>query len=234
MLDGYVAWKRWRDADFGLVGREESVYFERELHASGIRALTGLRVGELGYGNGAFAGWVRAAGGRWIGRETIPELQTRALEAGFATIPPGAEFSTAWGDGSLDLIVAFDVVEHLDLCAIRAFLRESYAALKPGGLVLLRIPSGDSPFSSAIYRGDVTHRTLLGSSALRQLAREAGLDVRQIRSPVLPMVGYGAGRVVRRTVVRMLQSMAFAFIRHILMANDGAVLSPNMIVVLTR
>lgn len=228
----YMAWKRWHGHDFGRVGPEESVYFKQELRACGIPSPFGLRVGELGFGNGAFAGWLRDRGGLWVGREAIPELQQRAVAAGYSVIEPGVDFAHACGRGQLDVIVAFDVIEHMDLTALRGFLREAKEALKPGGLVLLRFPSGDSPFSSAIYRGDLTHSTLLGSSALRQLAIEARLEVIQLRGPVLPSTGYGPIRFVRRVVVRTLQWLVFGFIRTILMGNSTAVMSPNMIAVL--
>ena len=159
--DSYSVWKGWCAADFGLVNSEEALYFERELQATGIAQPAGLRVGEIGYGNGSFAGWARRGGAQWIGRETSQVLQARAVEAGFEILTPEASLSDTWGGGALDLIVAFDVVEHMSLSAVRSFLAEAKAALKPGGLLLLRTPSGDSPFVSAIYCGDVTHRTLL-------------------------------------------------------------------------
>jgi SAM-dependent methyltransferase len=234
MTDCYVGWKGWHGADFGLFGPENALYYAQELYASGIASIRGLRVGELGYGNGAFAGWVRKEGGRWVGREAIPELQQCAAEAGFEVIASEADFSNACGPGKLDLMVAFDVIEHLELDAIRSFLSEAKEALRPGGLLLVRLPSGDSPFSDAIYRGDLTHRTLLGSNAIRQLAMEAGLEVCQVRSPTLPLWGLGPLRAARRMAVRLMQAVAFSFIRHVLMGHGSAVLSPNMIVVLRK
>ena len=234
MTDSYVEWKGWHGADFGHFGREDAVYFAQELHASGLASIRGLRIAELGYGNGVFAGWVRKAGGHWVGREAIPELQQRAAQAGFEVIASTAEFSNALGPGKLDLMVAFDVIEHLELDAIRSFLSEAKDALRPGGLLLVRIPSGDSPFSGAIYRGDLTHRTLLGSGAARQLAMEAGLAVSQVRSPVLPVRGLGAARAARRMAVCLTQTFVFPFVRHVLMGNGSAVVSPNMIVVLRK
>jgi len=232
--ESYSVWKNWRAVDFGCANCEESLYFERELQAAGVGKLVGLRVGEIGYGNGAFASWARGAGAHWIGRETSQVLQARAVGAGFDILTLDSSLSDAWGAGALDLIVAFDVVEHMSLRAIRSFLEEAKTALKPGGFLLLRIPSGDSPFVSAIYWGDVTHRTLLGSSAVRQLACELDLEVKQIRSPVLPMIGLSKTRLIRRAAVRFARWIVFSFIRTVLMGNGTAVLSPNMIVVLTR
>jgi SAM-dependent methyltransferase len=232
--DNYSAWKEWRAADFGWVDGEESLYFARELQAAGVIKLAGLRVGEIGYGNGAFAGWARQLGAHWIGREESETLQARAIKAGFDILAPAVSLSDAWGSGAFDLIVALDVVEHMSLSAVRCFFGEAKAALKPGGLLLLRIPSGDSPFVPATYWGDVTHRTLLGSGAVRQLACELDLEVRQIRSPVMPIVGLSKTRLLRRAAIRLVRWVAYSFIRTVLMGNEGAVLSPNMIVVLAR
>lgn len=234
MTDCYVAWKGWQGADFGRFGPEEAFYYAQELGASGIASVRGLRVAELGYGNGAFAGWVQNAGGHWVGREAVAELQERAVAAGFEVIASEADFSTACGPGELDLIVAFDVIEHLVLDDIRSFLSDAREALRPGGVLLIRVPSGDSPFSGAVFRGDVTHRTLLGSSAARQLAMEARLDVCQVRSPALPILGLGPVRAARRVTVRLTQTLAFSFVRHFLMGYGGAVVSPDMIVVLRK
>jgi SAM-dependent methyltransferase len=234
VTDCYVGWKGWRGSDFGGFEREHALYYALELRASGITTVAGLRIAELGYGNGTFAGWVRKAGGHWVGSEAIPELQQRAVQAGFDVIAADSSFSRACGSSRFDLIVAFDVIEHLELDAIRSFLADAKEALRPGGLLLVRLPSGDSPFSGLIYHADLTHRTLLGSSAVRQLAMEVGLDVCHVRSPVLPVWGFGPVRAVRRLAVRLIQTVVFSFVRHVLMGDASAVLSPNMIVVLRK
>jgi SAM-dependent methyltransferase len=234
MKDSYVRWKRWHDSKFGQFLPEEAIYFSLELGTSGIRSVHQLAVAELGFGNGAFAGWVRAAGGRWVGREVLAELQVRAKEEGFEVIAPDANFSSACGQGTFDLIAAFDVIEHLSVDAIKSFLDDAKKALKPGGLLFLRVPSGDSPFSGAMYYGDLTHRTLLGSSAANQLALEAGLEVCEIRSPILPLWNLGLKRCIRRAAVHFFQALAFSFIRVVLMGNSKAVVSPNMMIVLRK
>lgn len=234
MTDCYVKWKGWRVSDFGDFDIEDAVYYAEELRACGVASVRGLKVGELGYGNGTFAGWVRIAGGYWVGREANLALEQRAKQAGFNVIASDADFSAACGPGKLDLIVAFDVIEHLELDAIRSFFNEAKEALGHGGVMLVRLPSGDSPFSGAIYRGDLTHRTLLGSGAVRQLATEAGLEVCQVRSPVLPVCGLGPVRGARRMAVRLIQQLAFWFVRRFLMGHGSAVVSPNMILVMRK
>jgi SAM-dependent methyltransferase len=234
MTSSYVKWKDWQAGNFGRYGLEDALYYARELKASGVPSVSGLRIGELGYGNGGFAGWVQRAGGYWLGKEALPELQKRAVEAGFDVVAPEVDFATVSGSANLDLMVAFDVIEHMELDAIRSFLRETREALKTGGLLLLRSPSGDSPFSGAMHYGDLTHRTILGSSAVRQLAMESGLEVCQVRPPVFPLWGVGPVRAARRIAARLAQTLAFSLVRRVLMGHASAVVSPNMIVVLRK
>lgn len=230
----YLAWKGWSGDAFGKYSREEAIYFQRELARSGIKASAGLRVAELGFGNGAFAGWIRDEGGHWAGLEVIPALLDRARDAGFEARKAQDGLGALAPAASQGLVVAFDVLEHLALAEIRAFLADARRVLKPGGLLIARVPSGDSPFSAAIYRGDITHQTLLGSSAVRQLATEAGFDVMQIRAPILPVWGLGPGRTLRRAVIQLIRSLSFPLIRNVLMGNAAAVISTNMLVVLRR
>jgi SAM-dependent methyltransferase len=234
MTDHYMEWKGWEGRAFGQLDPEDTRYFPSELRACGVESLQGLKVGEIGFGNGPFAAWVRQHGGHWVGREANPALRERAASAGFQVIGQGESFASCFGAGELDLLVAFDVLEHLDLDSIRAFLLEAREALRPGGILMFRVPSGDSPFSGVIFHGDCTHRTLLGSSAVRQLALEAGLEVRQIRPTVLPLSGVGPLRLLRRALIRLSQIVVFGFIRDVLMSQPSAVVSPNMVVVLRR
>jgi len=63
------------------------------------------------------------------------------------------EFPWPWGDGSLDGIIAVDVFEHLRHLDVPEWLDECWRILKPGGILLMRLPAWDNPVS---YR-DPTH-----------------------------------------------------------------------------
>ena len=234
MADAYVNWKGWKEVNFGHYTSEEALYYAAELRKSGIDSLLGLRIGEIGFGNGSFAGWIRHEGGQWVGSELISLLQERALYAGFDVAGAHDSLANGLGHDAFDLIVAFDVLEHIDIAGIQKFLVDSKSALKPGGAIIFRVPSGDSPFSGAIFSGDLSHRTLLGSSAVWQIAEHAGLKVHQIRCPVLPFFGLGLFRAVRRWLTHIVQKLVFSFIRYFLISNSRAVVSPNMIVVLLK
>jgi hypothetical protein len=234
MTINYAVWKGWGPNDFGQFDNLDAEYFSAELNECGLRSVRNMSIGEIGYGNGSFAGWVVANGGKWIGKEAQQELYLRAIASGFNALAPNQEFSVHTEAESLDAVFAFDVLEHLTLVEIKRFLFDASAATRAGGLVVFRIPSGDSPYSGAIFCGDLTHTTLLGSSAVHQLALESHLEVLQIRAPVIPIRWSSPTRAIRRICLRVVQGSIYWFVRTVLMSNSGAVVSPNMLVVLRK
>lgn len=222
----YAEWKGWRPDSFGTVSNEQRLYYSTELQRSGVASLRGLKVMEVGFGDGGFGSWVLDEGGQWAGTELIPELVTRALELGreahVGTFP-----ESLWL-GEVDVIAAFDVVEHMTAGDAMEFMVWAAARLRPGGMLIARVPSGDSPFGRAVQNGDLTHLLALGSSAVHHLAATAGLAVVRIEGAALPARHLGPVRFLRRGAVLAARRLLFPFIRVVLMGNPGAVLEPVM------
>jgi len=234
-MDGrYAAWKGWKDERFGELRREVAAYFAAELAACGHRTLTGKTVLEIGFGNGEFAAWSGAAGASWHGVEADAQRIARARAHGLAAHPSDGPLDQLLPHGTCDLVVAFDVIEHLPLAEIERLLAEVHGVLKPGSCLLLRTPSGDSPYSGAVFNGDVTHQTLLGSQAVRQLAAYAGFSEVEVREPALPLRGVGPGQALRRALVKLVRALCFPLIRALFMGGSQAVLTPNLIAVLRK
>jgi len=80
-------------------------------------------------------------------------------------------------DGAADLIVAFDVLEHLSHAEIEGFISESIRLLKPGGVMLFRFPNGDSPFSMIFQNGDFTHVSAIGRGKVDYLCSKFSLEL---------------------------------------------------------
>jgi 2-polyprenyl-3-methyl-5-hydroxy-6-metoxy-1,4-benzoquinol methylase len=134
----------------------------------------GARMVEIGFGEGRFLDYAKRAGFEAVGIEIIPSLVERAKARGLnARI--GRLTDLIDQAGSFDMVTALDLIEHLATDEIRKFLFDSASLLKKGGFVFLRFPNGSSPFSLALYNGDVTHRSYLNVSSLAQLASPAGL-----------------------------------------------------------
>jgi len=228
----YRDWKNWDETRFAQYDRAEAVYFAAEFAKAGLTPAKGFSLLEIGFGNGHFAGWVRAQGWRYAGTEQDPELVGRARAAGFSAHESSTPLDTVTGAGSLDLVIAFDVLEHLTFDEIITLLEAARGALKPTGHFMARFPSGDSPFGRVIQHGDMTHRSIIGSGIVQQLAQKAGFDVVQIRAPVLPVFGVGLISGLRRAVIRSVRALIRYFLRKIYFDNQPRVVEPNMVIVL--
>lgn len=223
-LAGYTDWKQWHDDAFGRCSRGEARYFAWHLarcHPAPLRSAL-----EIGYGNGNFLGFARGRGIEVVGVETQPALRARATAAGIENhaavddLPPGRRF---------DLIVAFDVFEHVEPGALIGLLQRLTALLAPQGVLLCRVPNGESPFGRIFQHGDLTHVNTLGLSKFRQLAAATGLEV--ICHGEMPW--YRTARNPKRLLRGALQALLeglVAFAYH----WDARALSPNLVVALRR
>lgn len=231
---GYGRWKGWEDSSFGHCPPELSCYFRAELEKSGVASVHGKDVFEVGFGNGQFASWARSGGAAYRGSEVLGDSLRQGMAAGLDVFDAATSPAEALQESSLDLVVSFDVFEHMDAAALRGFLDAMFVALRPSGRMIARVPSGDSPFSRSIQHGDVTHRSCLGSSAIRQLAEAAGFQVASIREPAFPLAGLGVRTFVRRAVVTVVRRLAFPIISRVFMGGGSPVLTPNMVFVLVK
>jgi SAM-dependent methyltransferase len=230
----YRDWKRWHSNSFGICSREASIYYAEELRRAGVLTVSNKTVVEIGFGNGEFWGWASEIGANYLGTEVIEELVQQGVDAGFAVQLASQPIDAQLGESTVDLFVAFDVFEHLELDALRDVLRSAYRVLRPSGMLVARVPSGDSPFSRAIQHGDVTHRLAIGSSMVRQLGNEAGFLVKCIREPALPLFGLGWKAFCRRLLVKAARRLFFPIVTGVCMGGGRPVLSPNMVFVLEK
>lgn len=230
----YDNWKGWSPRDFGKCDPALAHYYCFELMQSGVKLAAGKLVFELGFGNGSFAGWAKGQGASYIGTETIVSLVDAGRARGFEVYLDEDTLHALPAPGALDFAVAFDVFEHLTLVEMREILGRFHVCLRPGGKVIGRVPSGDSPFARAIQHGDLTHRLTLGSSAVRQLAAEAGFDVYSIREPAFPLRGAGILSFLRRSAERAVRAGVYPIVAKLFMGGGTPVLTPNLLFVLIK
>ena len=228
----YRHWKTWDDDAFGRCDPVEARYFDCEFARAGVAIERGTHVVEIGFGNGGFAAWANARECDYTGTELDPELIQRARQCGWRAFPATLALGELELPATPDCIVLLDVMEHLDIAGVVALLGSAARVLRAGGTVIARLPSGDSPFARPIQHGDITHRAILGSSAIRQLAAQAGLEVVQIRAPVLPLRGVGVRRWLRRAPLLAGRALASALVRTLFHDGQPTVIAANMVVVL--
>lgn len=230
----YRDWKGWRADAFGALDVKTRRYFDVEFELCGLDDLSGASILEIGFGNGEFAVWSSGRGAGYRGTEQIAALVRTGRERGFDVHEASSPLDSLAPAGSVDVVVAFDVFEHLRREELREMWMSIRALLAPGGSLVGRVPSGDSPFARAIQYGDLTHETVLSTSSIEQLAGEAGFEVAQIRAPAFPMLGIGLRALIRRLAVVLVRSVVYPITTHALMGGGKLVLTPDLIFVLRR
>jgi 2-polyprenyl-3-methyl-5-hydroxy-6-metoxy-1,4-benzoquinol methylase len=92
-------------------------------------------------------------------------------------------------DRMFDLIVAFDLIEHLEKIDLLEFLAACRRVLKPGGRIVFQTPNAASPFFGSVRYGDLTHELAVTPVLLGQLMARAefsGITARE--APPVPYV----------------------------------------------
>jgi SAM-dependent methyltransferase len=88
----------------------------------------------------------------------------------------GLEALQALADQSLDLIVCFDVFEHLTQAVCAIWFAEIQRVLRPGGRLIGHVPNGLSPFCGSVYWGDLTHLWCPVPESIQVFCRASGLQ----------------------------------------------------------
>ncbi|MFT4173283.1 MAG: class I SAM-dependent methyltransferase [Rhodocyclaceae bacterium] len=220
----YAHWKDWPDEGFGQCDARQAAQFAAELSRLPLAGRRPLRVLEIGYGNGAFLAWVRAQGHVCDGVELNPVLRERARAQGVRVFD---DIRTVDG-AAYDLIAAFDVCEHVPVEQLPAVVGAVRERLAPGGIFLLRVPNGDSPFSGLYQNGDITHRTLLGSGKLRQLACTARLNLLFASEPAR------ADQALRQRVRRWARGALEYLISRLYYDGQHVTFDPTLVAALRR
>jgi SAM-dependent methyltransferase len=231
-FEEYRVWKGWREDNFSRCTPIDARYFEVELARAGVQLKGAISVLEIGFGNGSFASWARKRGWRYVGIEIDSELVARGQGHGFEVVHADVPLESGAAGRDYDLIVGFDVLEHLSIPDISKLLASLCSLLKSDGRLVARFPSGDSPFSRAVQYGDLTHRSILGSGIIQQLAISTGFRILQIRSPVLPLTGIGLRRTIRRAGVIFGRALVGKLLQLIYFDNQQRVMTPNLLVVM--
>lgn len=193
-----------------------------------------VRVIDLGCGYGALLKVLQTFGyDNCSGVDTSPEQVGVARSLGIKNISEGDiyEFLTQLPDGSVDVVVAFDILEHLadeDLLNIGDQISR---VLTSGGRCVIHVPNAGGIFGSAVVFGDLTHERAFTPSSLSQFAENIGLKLEKIFEDTPPVDG------IRSLVRRLLWSVSTLPFRLVCLAETGtarAPLSQNMLAVVTK
>jgi len=172
---------------------------------------TGGGVVDVGSGRGEWLALLQDAGVSASGVDANPVFVEAARARGL-DLAAGDAVAHLQGlpAGSVDLVTAFHLIEHLDVEKLLALLAAASHALRPGGCVLLETPNPSNlQMAACDFYNDPTHRSPLPPALTEYLVSAAGftqLEVRHLhpnRSP-LPAAGPGGGRQVEQLVALAL------------------------------
>lgn len=169
-----------------------SRYFPKDLNAEIL---------DLGCGHGAFLYFLAQAGyTRVLGVDTSPEQIVKARELGIsaARCEPAFDYISRLPTDSLDVILLFDVLEHLERQELFDLLDEVYRVLRGGGVCLIHVPNGEGLFGMRIRFGDLTHVQAFTQNSIRQLLATTGFA--QINCYEERPVVHGLKSLIRRVL----------------------------------
>jgi 2-polyprenyl-3-methyl-5-hydroxy-6-metoxy-1,4-benzoquinol methylase len=196
----------------------------------------GAAILELGCGSGALIHFLRKAGYTNIeGFDLAPDQVVLAQQLGISDVRLGDAMETlkASANSSRDVVVAFDLIEHLTNDVLLKFTDEVSRVLRPGGRLILHTPNGESPFCARMRYWDLTHERAFTWNSIRQLLLSSGFsEVHYMEdSPTV----HGLRSIIRWLLWKGLRGL----LRLWLMAETGetareAIFTQNFLVVAMR
>jgi SAM-dependent methyltransferase len=176
LYDHYVSGGRANAPESLAALASRAPYFER-LIARHFPEDREASVFEVGCGYGALIHFARAAGYRGAhGVDLADEQVEAARRLGIEGVSQGDSVASllALPEASQDVVVAFDVAEHFRKDELIGLVDAVHRALRPGGLWILHVPNGESPFVGSVLFGDLTHELAFTRDSLGQLVRASG------------------------------------------------------------
>ncbi|GAB2571741.1 class I SAM-dependent methyltransferase [Microlunatus antarcticus] len=157
----------------------------------------GPRVLDVGCGRAEWLTLLRDEGIAARGIDANVDFATAGRTAGLDVVHgDGVAYLAAREEGSLDLVSAFHLVEHLDTETLLALFEAAHHALRPGGCLLLETPNPTNLTMGACnFYLDPTHRSPLPPARTAFLVEASGfrdVEVRPLHpddSPLDPDAG---------------------------------------------
>lgn len=228
----YLNWKQWGIENFAQLNLCDKTYFDAELKDLPIeRGTLTLQTLEIGFGNGKFLQYCVDRNWDVTGVEINPLLVKLAQEKGFHAVLSDNLLELI--DEQFDLVVAFDVLEHIPQDKIIFFLIQIKRILKQNGVCLLRFPNGDSPFGLANQNGDITHVTTIGSEKMRFFASQASLDLLGCRGEREPLLDKSLSKTLRRAFSITFKKIINGFV-YLVFYKKRNYCSDNLVITLKK
>lgn len=188
---------------------------------------------DLGCGHGALVHFARREGYVNIrGVDRSPEQVEAARRLGIEGVEEGDLLAAlaAQADGSVDVVVAFDVIEHFTRDELLCFVDQVQRVLRPEGRWIIHTPNGESPFCGRMRYGDITHELAFTRRSISQLLLSSGFSrVQCFEDAPIP---HGLKSAVRLGLWQVIRSLLRIYIAAETGDTAGsAIFSQNFLVV---
>lgn len=229
VTDAYADWKHWKPDQFLRFTGAKSTYFQWHTNRAAHVHQNTLKILEMGFGNGEYLGWALHNGHQVAGVELSTHLLKLAKQAGILAVHDVDELQAT---EKFDLVVAFDVLEHIAPDQLPQFLLKLSNLLVPRGTMLFRFPNAESPLGSFYQNGDITHVNALGVSKILQLCKLTNLKLLH-EGDSLPL-GAIPWRALPRAIVAHLVRTTLQWVLGPLLLGHSVRIAANEVVVLGR
>lgn len=188
---------------------------------------------DLGCGHGSLIHFARREGYINIrGVDGSPEQVAAARRLGIEGVEEGDLLGAlaAQADESLDVVVAFDVIEHFTRDELIGFFDQVRRVLRSGGRWIIHTPNGESPLSGRMRYWDLTHELVFTRMSISQLLFSSGFSsVQCVEDTPIP---HGLKSAIRWVAWKVIRSG----LRVYLAAETGdtagdAIFSQNFLIV---
>ncbi len=175
----YVKARQQPLAPTTLVGLSARGPYLRQMVQKHFPAEKKAAVLDLGCGHGALIYFAKQLGYTQVhGVDGSADQVAAARLLGIDGVEEGdlIQVLNAHLSASLDVVIAFDVMEHFTRDELLPFVDQVYRALKPGGRLIIHTPNAASPFFGTVRYGDITHELAFTSTSLNQLLLSSGFS----------------------------------------------------------
>ena len=225
----YIKWKDWNEESFGFTSKLEKVYFDNIIRL--LKLNQSAKILEIGFGNGSFLGHMDRLKYKCDGVESNKKLVKAAIQNNFSACDSISQINKK---SRYDLIILFDVLEHIDSKETEAFLGELSLYLKDTGSIFMRFPNGSSPLGLGNQHGDPTHCNIITLSKLNYWCSTSNLKIMQYRGDIRPFIfKHNLIKAPSRLIKLFFYNLTEKFIRLISNQSKG-VLSSNLEVVIQK
>ncbi len=235
LYDHYVSGGQ-ANAPTDLAGLDSRAPYLRRIIRDHFPVDRDAKILDVGCGYGALVHFAREAGYRDVSGVDAAQQQVEAAAAlGIEGVREAGILETlaAAAEGSLDLIVTFDVIEHFAKDDLLRLVDAVHRGLRDGGRWIIHVPNGESPFFGAVLHGDLTHEQAFTRESMAQLLLASGF--RSVRcyedAPVAHGLKSGTRAVLWRVIRAVLRLYVAAETGN---ATSDLVLTRNLLAVATK